>query len=420
LGRRQSYSRRVVHRLPHPLNQALRFTAANLIQGQRLRLLPENCFAHYMGAKCEIWAPTQVPQDVRDSVATAVGLKPDDVHVNVTLLGGGFGRRLEHDYAVEAAVVSKAINAPVKVMWTREDDMRFSTYRPPSIHRLSAVVDAKGAPVALTHRLIAPTISGQKGMPVDGGIDPDLKDEAAFLYPVPNLSVEYIAPPCAVPLAWLRSVYAAQVAFANESFLDELAHQAGKDPYQYRRSLLGKHPRTLKVLETAAQKAGWGSAMPNDVGLGVASSFGQERDMPTWCACVARVRVDRTNGQIIVEKLTLVVDAGTIIQPDGAAAQVEGSALWGLSMALYEGTEFVMGQPKDTNLDTYSLLRMGNVPEVEVEFMPSTEAPVGLGEPATAVIAPAIANAIFASTGARLRHLPIRPADVRQALTRRT
>jgi isoquinoline 1-oxidoreductase beta subunit len=174
------------------------------------------------------------------------------------------------------------------------------------------------------------------------------------------------------------------------------------------------------VLSRVAQKAGWGSVMPNDVGLGVASSFGQERDMPTWCACVARVRVDRTSGQVIVEKLTLVVDAGTIIQPDGAAAQVEGSALWGLSMALYEGSEFVMGQPKDTNLDTYSLLRMGNVPEVEIEFMPSTEAPVGLGEPATAVVAPAIGNAIFAATGARLRHLPMRPENIRQALARRS
>jgi isoquinoline 1-oxidoreductase subunit beta len=157
-----------------------------------------------------------------------------------------------------------------------------------------------------------------------------------------------------------------------------------------------------------------------DVGLGVASSFGQEGDMPTWCGCVARVRVDRTSGQVAAEKLTLVVDAGTIIQPDAAASQVEGCALWGLSMALYEGSEFVMGQPKDTNLDTYTILRMGNVPEVDIEFMPSTETPVGLGEPATAVIAPAIANAIFAATGARLRHLPIRPQDVRQALAQRT
>jgi CO/xanthine dehydrogenase Mo-binding subunit len=233
---------------------------------------------------------------------------------------------------------------------------------------------------------------------------------------------------------WLRSVGGGWLYWALESFMDEAAHELRVDPVSFRLRLLdgagrnagsapdsvGGAKRQAAVLSRVAQKAGWGSVMPNDVGLGVASSFGQERDMPTWCACVARVRVDRTNGQIIVEKLTLVVDAGTIIQPDGAAAQVEGSALWGLSMALYEGTELVMGQPKDTNLDTYSLLRMGNVPEVEIEFMPSTEAPMGLGEPATAVIAPAIGNAIFAATGARLRHLPMRPENIRQALARRS
>ena len=183
---------------------------------------------------------------------------------------------------------------------------------------------------------------------------------------------------------------------------------------------MGGAHRQAAVLARVAQKAGWGSSMTKDVGLGVATTFGQERNMPTWCACVARVRVDRTNGHVKVEKLTLVIDAGTIIHPDGAAAQVEGGALWGVSMALYEGSEFVNGLPKDTNLDTYPLLRMGNTPEVEIEFLPSTEAPVGLGEPGTAVVAPAIGNAIFAASGARLRHLPIRPEAVRQALAHRT
>jgi isoquinoline 1-oxidoreductase subunit beta len=174
------------------------------------------------------------------------------------------------------------------------------------------------------------------------------------------------------------------------------------------------------VLARVAQKAGWGSATPKDVGLGVATTFGQEREMPTWVGCVARVRVDRPSGRVTVEKLTLVIDAGTIIHPDSAEAQCEGGALWGLSMTLYEGSEFVNGLPKDTNLDTYTLLRMGDVPEVEVEFIPSTETPVGLGEPATTAIAPAIGNAIFAATGARVRHLPIRPEAVREALAHRT
>ncbi|MGA7136259.1 MAG: molybdopterin cofactor-binding domain-containing protein, partial [Terriglobales bacterium] len=164
---------------------------------------------------------------------------------------------------------------------------------------------------------------------------------------------------------------------------------------------------------------GWGSVMPKDVGLGIASTFGQERGMPTWVACAARVRVDRSNGHVAVEKLTLVIDAGTLIHPDSAAAQAEGAALWGLSTALYEGTEFVKGQPKDTNLDSYRVLRMGQVPELEIEFVPSTEMPVGLGEPGTTAVAPAIGNAIFAASGARLRDLPIRPEAVLQALAHR-
>jgi isoquinoline 1-oxidoreductase beta subunit len=212
--------------------------------------------------------------------------------------------------------------------------------------------------------------------------------------------------------------------------MDEAAHAVGVDPVAFRLRLLngvgrnsgsapnavgGAH-RQAAVLARVAERAGWGGTTPNDVGLGVASTFGQERTMPTWVACVARVRVNRTSGHITVEKLTLVVDAGTVIHPDGAAAQVEGAALWGLSMALYEGSEFVKGQPKDTNLDTYTPLRMGDVPEVEIEFLPSTEVPVGLGEPATTVVGPAIANAIFAASGARMRHLPIRPDAVLQAL----
>jgi len=232
---------------------------------------------------------------------------------------------------------------------------------------------------------------------------------------------------------YLRSVGAGWTNWAVESFMDEAAHAVGVDPVAFRLRLLngvgrnsgsapnavgGAH-RQAAVLARVAEKAGWRSPMTNDTGLGVATTFGQERDMPTWLACVARVRVDRTCGQVTVEKLTLVIDAGTLIQPDSATAQVEGAALWGLSMALHEGSEFVEGQPKDTNLDTYTLLRMGDVPEVEIEFLASTETPVGLGEAATTVVAPAIGNAIFAASGARLRHLPIRPEAVRQALAHR-
>ena len=243
---------------------------------------PGNCTAHYQGTKCELWAPTQVPQDCRDSVATAIALDPDQVKVNVTLMGGGFGRRLEHDYAVEAALVSKAINAPVKVVWTREDDMRFSTYRPASLHQVSATLDGSGFPVALTHRIISPSISGQKGQPVPNGVDPDLPDEAGPVYGLPNYWIEYVSPKTPVPLGWMRSVYALQTAFALESFIDELAVAAGKDPLQYRLHLLAKdqdlpyftttwHTARMRgVLQLAAEKAAWDKPLPAGHYRGVA------------------------------------------------------------------------------------------------------------------------------------------------------
>src|SRR5215467_1718514 len=201
---------------------------------------PGNCTAHFRGTECEIWAPTQVPQDCRDTIAALIGLKPEQVKVNITLLGGGFGRRLEHDYAVEAALLSKAINAPVKITWTREDDMRYSTYRPVSLHKLSATLDANGWPTSFTHRIIGPSINGQKGSQPVQGVDADFPDEASFLYPIPNVSLEYVMTETPIPLGWMRSVYALQMAFASESFIDELAEAAGKDPLAYRLHLLAK------------------------------------------------------------------------------------------------------------------------------------------------------------------------------------
>jgi isoquinoline 1-oxidoreductase beta subunit len=374
---------------------------------------PENCFAHFLGSTCEVWAPTQVPQDVRDSVATAVGLKPENVHVNVTLLGGGFGRRLEHDYAVEAALVSKAINAPVKVMWTREDDMRFSTYRPPSVHHLNAVLDGQGYPGAFTHRLISPTISGQKGQPGDGGVDPDLKDEASFLYLVPNLSIEYVAPNCAVPLGWLRSVYAAQMAFASESFIDELALAAGKDPLQYRLHLLAEDKeityfdtkwntaRLRGVLQLVGEKSGWGQSLRAGHHRGIAAfgCFG------TYAAEV--VEITLRDGDPHVERVVIAADCGQVINPNILEQQLHSAVIFGLSAALRGQITVKNGQIDQANFDTYPILRNNEVPVIETHFVASHEPPTGIGEPPVPPLAPALCNAIYAATKKRIRKLPI-------------
>jgi isoquinoline 1-oxidoreductase beta subunit len=195
---------------------------------------PGNCVADFHGDSCDIWAPTQVPQDVRDSVGQALSIDPDKVRVNITLLGGGFGRRLEHDYGVEAALVSKAAGTPVKVIWTREDDMRNSTYRPASYHKLSAVLDGAGWPVAFSHRIVMPGINVQKGTPAVDGTDPEIKDEASFVYDFPNAVVDHVMTETPIPLGWMRSVNALQVGFAAESFIDEIDAAGHKDPLQLR------------------------------------------------------------------------------------------------------------------------------------------------------------------------------------------
>jgi isoquinoline 1-oxidoreductase subunit beta len=402
-------------------------------------LEPINGLAFEKDGMFEIHTGNQWQSLILPVLAKALGRDEKTIVLRTYLLGGGFGRRLNGDYAVPVALAAKAVGRPVKMVSLRPDDMRFDSPRSPSVQVVRMAFGDGGKVTAMQHHaaagwpteVIAPSfmLRNANGVPYDqfaiSGAD--------HWYTVGTQRVRAISNDLANRTfrpGWLRSVGPGWTVWAVESFMDEAAHTAGVDPVTFRLQLLdgagrnaGSAPyasggarRQAAVLARAAQKAARGAPLPTDTGLGVATSFGQERDMPTWVACVARVHVDRASGAVAVEKLTLVVDAGTVVHPDSAQAQVEGASLWGLSMVLHEGSALVNGQPKDTNLDTYTPLRMGDVPDVEVEFLPSTEMPVGLGEPATTVVGPAIANAIFVACGARLRHLPIRPEAVLRAL----
>jgi CO/xanthine dehydrogenase Mo-binding subunit len=402
-------------------------------------LEPVNALAFEKDGIFEIHTGNQWQTLILPVLAKALGRTQDKIVLRSYLLGGGFGRRLDGDYTVPAALAAKAIGKPVKMVCTRADDMRFDCPRSPSTQVVRMAWGDDGRVTAMDHHAAAgwPTAvmapffmpKGVNGVPYDQfaieGANHWYTVGAHRVRALRNDLAEQTFRP-----GWLRSVGAGWTNWAVESFMDEAAHAAGIDPVKFRLGMLdgagrnaGSAPnsvggarRQAAVLARLAEKVEWGKPTAKDVGLGIATTFGQERAMPTWTACAARVRVNRISGHVTVEKLSLVIDAGTVIHPDSAEAQVEGAALWGLSMALHEGSEFVKGQPKDTNLDTYTLLRMGDVPDVEVEFLPNTEAPVGLGEPATTPVAPAIGNAIFAASGVRVRHLPIRPQAVLAAL----
>lgn len=400
---------------------------------------PVNALAFEKDGVWEIHTGNQWQSLVLPWLSKALGRPEDKIVMKSYLLGGGFGRRLNGDYAIGAALASKAIGKPVKLVFTRPDDTRFDSPRSPSVQAVRMAFGEGGRVTAMEHTAAAgwPTLAmAPFFMPkgVNGvAYDPFSINGADHWYTVGAQRVRAVNNDLAQSTfrpGWLRSVGPGWTNWAVESFMDEAAHAQGVDPLAFRLKLLdaagrnagsgpsavGGAKRQAAVLQRVAAKAGWGKPLPANTGIGLATTFGQERDMPTWVACAARVRVNPKTGAVKVEKLNLVVDCGTVVHPDGALSQVQGASLWGMSLALFEGTEFKDGQVKDTNLGAYTPLRMADTPDLDVEFMPSTEPPVGLGEPATTVVGPAIGNAIFNAVGARVRDLPIRPAAVLKAM----
>ena len=364
---------------------------------------PMNCTAHVRAGECDVWAPTQNQSSAQNVAADVLGLPNEKVRIHTTFSGGGFGRRLEPDFVSEAVRVSKAVGAPVKVIWSREDDMRNGFYRPTSYNRFSAGIDAAGRLVAWTHR-IAGTPLRLKFGPLEKGLDDSLVDGAIDLpYAIPNLFVDQLTLELAsVPRGPWRSVGVSHNGFVTECFLDEVAAAAGRDPFELRRELLRDKPRHLRTLELAAAKAGWGTPLGQGRGRGIAlAEWG-----PTVCVEVAEVSVDR-DGTVRVPRVVCAVDCGPTVNLGQIEAQIQGGVVFGLSAALYGEITLEQGRVVQGNFDTYPVVRMPEAPVVEVHVVPSTEPQGGTGEPGVPPIAPAVCNAIFAVTGKRIRRLPI-------------
>ena len=371
---------------------------------------PMNCVAHVNKNSAELWVPTQSPQRIQSSTAEQLNIDIEKVKVHVTLMGGGFGRRLFSDFIPDAVEISKKIRKPVKLLWTREVDMKHDYYRPASIHKLKGTLSKSNELISWQHRITSPSISGQRSPErfKDGRLDRSAVNGANNLpYKIPNILVDYVMSNTSVPVGWWRSVYNSQNAFANEVFIDELAHRAGTDALEFRMNMLHDSPRHKEALRLAAEKAGWGKSLPKGQGMGLAvhESFG------SWSAQVAQVTVSK-NHEISIDKIVASVDCGTVINPDGVKAQMEGSIVYGLTSTLKGEITIEKGAVAQSNFHEFELLQMHEMPKVEIYIVPSLEPPGGAGEPGLPPVAPAVANAIFNATGKRIRKLPITSKDL--------
>lgn len=371
---------------------------------------PLNCVAHVRPDGCDVWVGTQAQSWVEQTATTITGLPASAVTVHTTLLGGGFGRRAETDFVAEAVELSKAVQAPVKVVWTREDDTRHGFYRPGTYNKLTAAIGTEGELTVWTHRIVGQSVAERSAsFMIRDGIDPTAVEGAADLaYDVESLRVEWVRTNPGVPAGFWRSVGHSNTAFVTECFLDEVAEATGADPLDLRLRLLESRPRHRAVVELAAAKAGWGSPLPPGHGRGIAT----HECFATWVAQVAEVSVGR-DGDVEVHRIVCAIDCGTVVNPDTVRAQVESSVAFGLTAALKGEITFSGGRVQQGNFHDYPILRMSEMPAVEVHIVSSLEPPGGVGEPGVPPVAPAVANAVFAATGRRLRSLPLRPADLR-------
>lgn len=378
---------------------------------------PMNCVAVYQDGNYDFYSGSQFQTRAMGDLSKTFGVKPENIRVHQQYLGGGFGRRLEPDVMLEAGYIAKDIGRPVKLIRSREEDMRRDFYRSCTLQVLKGGLDSSGAVIAWHNTLVC-AYPGERY----GGLDKQGRDQFALngsdhYYDIPNQFVRAIRGETGIDVGYVRAVAPNYTFFAVETFVDELAHLAGVDPLQFRLRMLGGAPRLQNVLKIVAEKAGLGRPLPRNVGIGIAGVTAQEKASPTWTATALQVRVDPDSGNIKVEKVFCAVDAGLVVNPDGLRSQMQGSLLFGLGNALKERATVKDGQIVQGNFHEYHLLRLNEIPdEVEVFVVQSTEYPTGVGEPGVTTILPALSNAVFAATGARLRTAPFTPDRVLKAL----